>query len=123
MTIANINELMRELHSLREKMINVSETIAKEFQELSDFMQYFRLIMITNRMRQPGQFLMVLLEYVKAQLDVLLSGHLSSSVVSPSRLKELLLEIQTELPHYLRLPVDPTKELWKYYSILSCVTQ
>ena len=30
-------------------------------------------------------------------------------------------QIQTELPHHLRLPVDSTEELGKYYNALGCV--
>ena len=48
-------------------------------------------------------------------------GYLSPYVVTSSHLEKLL-KIQTELPHDLRLPVDRTEELWKYYNALSCVT-
>ena len=65
---------------------------------------------------------MTLLEHVRAQLDSLSLGHLSSSTVTPNYLKGILIRIQTELPHHLRLPVDPTEELWKYYNVLGCVT-
>lgn len=49
-------------------------------------------------------------------------GYLSPSIITPIRLREVLLDIQTRLPHHLRLPVDPTKQLWQYYSTLGCVT-
>lgn len=42
--------------------------------------------------------------------------------INPGSLKELLLKIQTELPHHLRLPADTTEELWKYYKALICIT-
>ena len=57
----NINELMNELHLLREEMVIMSEAITKELQQLNDFIQqYFHLIMFINRVRQTSQFLMVL---------------------------------------------------------------
>ena len=54
---------------------------------------------------------MTLLEHVRAQLDSLSLGHLSPSIMTPNYLREILTKIQTELPHHLRLPVDPTEEI------------
>ena len=84
--------------------------------------QYFQLMIIANRMRQIGQSLIILLEYVRAQLDMLSQGHLSPSVVTSDHLRELLLRIQTELPQHYRLPVDPVRELSRYYCALAGVT-
>ena len=33
-----------------------------------------------------------------------------------------MIKIQTQLPHYLHLPVDTTEELRKYHNALGCVT-
>ena len=72
----------------------MTEAIAKELRELNDFIhQYSHLMMITNRLQRINQFLMALLEHVKAQLDMLSLGHLSLSVISSCRLRRLLLEI------------------------------
>ena len=110
-----VNELMSEIHSLREEMVNVSEAITKEFQESSDFIQqYFQLIMITNRFRQTIQFQIVLLEHVSVQLDILSLEHLSRNVVSPGCLKELLSHIAFMLyraPCYLH---QQTKQAMAY---------
>lgn len=57
---------------------------------------------------------MILKEHVRAQLDMLSLG-----IVTPGHLRELLLKIQAELPYHFRLPMDPDKELWKYYNVLS----
>ena len=65
---------------------------------------------------------MTLLEHVRAQLDSQSLGHLSPSIVTPNYLKGILIRIQTELPHHLWLPLDPTEELWRYYNVLGCVT-
>ena len=64
----------------------------------------------------------MLLEHVRAQLDMLSMGHLSPSIITPERLREVLLEIQAKLPRHLGLPADPTKQLLKNYSALGCVT-
>lgn len=72
--------------------------------------------MITNKVRQASQSLSVLLEYVRAQM---VTTHLLVSIMTPGHLKELLLRIQAELAHHLRLSVDLTEESWKYYNALN----
>ena len=62
------------------------------------------------------------MKYIRAQLDSLSLEHLSPSTVTPNYLRGIFIKIQTELPHYLHLPVDPTEELWKFYNALGCVT-
>lgn len=54
---------------------------------------------------------MIFLEYVRDKLDMLTLGHFSRSIVTPAHLKELLLKIQSELRHHLRLPMDTIEEL------------
>jgi len=49
-------------------------------------------------------------------------GQLSPSIVTPSCLRSILVGIRAGLSHHMRSPVDPTKELWMYYSALGCVT-
>ena len=116
----SINWLTR---NLQEEVSNITESVKAELQELDNFIQqYFQLLSITARVRQTSQSLMTLLEHVRAQLDSLSLGHLSPSIMTPNYLREILTKIQTELPHHLRLPVDSTEELWRYYSALGCVT-
>lgn len=104
-------------------MNNATIELAEELRELGGFVQLvFLLLMMTNRVRHMVQTLLTLLEHIMTQLDILSLGHLSPSVVTPNHLREVLLRIQTELPHHLRLPLDPTEGLWKYYISLGCVT-
>ena len=119
----NINWLTRNLHELQEEVSHITETVRSELQDLNNFvLQHFQLLSITARVWQTSQSLITLLEYVRAQLDSLSLGHLSPSIVTLNYLRGILIKIQTELPHHLRLPVDPTEELWKYYNALGGVT-
>lgn len=119
----SINRLINDLRELRQEIYNQSRTVVNEFQALSGFVQqYFQLISIVNKVRQSSQTLTILMEHVRAQLDMLSLGHLSPGIVTPGHLRELLLKIQAELPHHLRLPVSPDEDLWKYYNALGCVT-
>ena len=79
-----INELISEMHLLSGEVVNISKALEMEFQELSGFIQqYFQLMIIANRVIQTGQSLIILLERVRAQLDMLSLGYLSPSAVRP----------------------------------------
>lgn len=96
----------------RKEVINVTMFVTTELQKLEGFLQrYFQLLAIMSKVRQTSHSLMVLLGHVRAQLDMLSLGHLSPSIITPERLREVLLEIQAKLPHHLTLPVDPTQQL------------
>ena len=62
------------------------------------------------------------MEHLSSQLDMLSLGHVSPSIITPTNLKKLLLEMQSKLPHHLTLPEDPMENLWKYYQSLTCTT-
>ena len=114
-----IDWLVGSMETLQEEVGNVTDGLI----ELDNFVQqYFQLMAIITRVRQTSRTLITLLEHVRAQLDMLSLGHLSPSIVTPSHLRSILVGIRARLPHHLRLPVDPTKELWMYYNALGCVT-
>ena len=60
------------------------------------------------------------LENLKLTLDTLGLNKLTPSVMSPTKLQDVLLNIQHVLPRNLQLPVDPTKDLFHYYKYLTC---
>ena len=62
------------------------------------------------------------MEHLSSQLDMLSLGHVSPSIITPTNLKKLLLEMQSKLPYHLTLPEDPMENLWKYYQSLTCTT-
>ena len=60
------------------------------------------------------------LENLELTLDTLGQSKLAPSVISPTKLQNVLLAIQNGLPRNLQLPVDPTQDLFHYYKYLSC---
>ena len=60
------------------------------------------------------------MEHVQLQLNRLSLGHLLPSVITPENLKDLLLEIESHLPEYLKLLYDPKGEVWKLYQTFTC---
>ena len=61
-------------------------------------------------------------QHLKLQLNLLSLGHLSPSVISPFKLKELLLEIQEKLDPKVKFPFDSRSGLWDFYKTLTCTT-
>ena len=59
---------------------------------------------------------------LQVQFGMFALGHLSSNIVEQSTLKKHLLEVQSKLPHHLRLLADPAAKLWHYYKSLGCLT-
>ena len=49
-------------------------------------------------------------------------GHLSPAVTTPRGLKKLLLEIESHLPEFPKLPYYPKGKIWKFYQILTWST-
>ena len=49
-------------------------------------------------------------------------GKLSPGVITPSKLRDLLLDIQTRVNAPLRPPGDPKTDLWHSYKLLTCTT-
>ena len=58
----------------------------------------------------------------KIYLLMLSLGHLSPAVITPRGLKKLLIEIESYLPEFLKLPYDPKGKIWKFYQTLSSST-
>lgn len=102
-------------------MGNVTDRLMK----LNSFVeQYFHLIVIINKVHQTSQSL-ITTGICKNTIRYVVLGtfiFIYLSLYSESHLRNILVDIRTSLSHYLRLPVDPTEELWKHYSILACVT-
>ena len=97
-----ISWFVAHLYDFRQELANVTTMITTEYQELEGLLlKYLQLLAIVNRVRQTSHTFTVLLEHVRAQLDMLYMGHLSPSMITPERLREVLLEVQAKLPHHL----------------------
>ena len=115
-----INRLIKGVLDVEEELGNVTRSMSMELRRLRGFVK--QLSMAISRLQQTSQSLHLSLAHVRAQLDMLFLGHLLPSLMAPTHLRDILLKIQTEFPHHLRLPSDPTRELWRYYISLGCIT-
>ena len=60
--------------------------------------------------------------HIQVQLNMFSLGHLSPAVITPCSLKKLLIEIESHLPEFLKLPYDPKGKIWKFYQTFTCST-
>ena len=78
--------------------------------QVGQFVQlYSQLYSVIQAIRTVGQAVSYV-EHVELQSNILSLGHLSLSVITPSSLKGLLLEIENHLPKYLMFLYDPKGE-------------
>ena len=78
--------------------------------QVDQFVQlYLQLDTIIQAIRRAVWQANFYVEYVKLEFNILLLGNLSSSVITPRSLKDMLLEIENYLPEYLKLLYDPKK--------------
>ena len=81
---------------------------------------YFRLDALVEEIKQSLQKALIYVEHLQLQLNMLSIGKLSPSIITPLKLHDLLLDIQTK--RALRLPGDPKTDLWHSYKLLTCNT-
>ena len=62
------------------------------------------------------------MEHIQLQLNMLSLGHPSPAFITVRGLKKLLIEIESHLPEFLKLPYDPKGKNWKFYQTLTCFT-
>ena len=56
---------------------------------------------------------------VEQYMTMFSSGELNPNLISPEMLTKELVNIQKQLPPSLKLPEDPTQNIWHYYNFLS----
>ena len=119
----NINELVGGFKKMQVELGNITGELVTRVIKLEDCIRkYLRFLTIVDQLQKRLQALLGSIRNLQVQFDMLALGHLSPNIVEPSTLKDHLLEVQSKLPHHLRLPADPTAKLWHYYKSLGCLT-
>lgn len=118
-----INELVEGFKEMQVELGNITGELMIRVIKLEDCIRkYLRFLTIIEQLQKKLQALLDSIQNLQAQSDMLALGHLSPNIVEPFALKDHLLEVQAKLPHHLRLPANPTAELWYYYKSLGCLT-
>ena len=101
------------LQKIDGKLSKLTAAIVKQVKELEHFIEmYLQLNLIIDEVKQMTQRAMFFLENLRLQLNLLSLGHCSPSIISPTNLRALLLDIQARLPSTLKLSNDLEKHLW-----------
>jgi hypothetical protein len=118
-----INELVDDLHIVDREIANISVELERQLMELENLVQlYLQMNLIIGEIKDMIQRVMFYLEHFQLQLNMLSLGKLSPSTITPRNLRDLLLDIKTQLPSRLSLPGDPVNDLWYFYRSLTCNT-
>lgn len=118
-----INTLADGLQALEARFKSEKDQLIRGIVELASFTHaYMQMDRLIARIETFMQKAMSDMKQLQLQLNMLSLGHLSPSTISPNEFRQLLREVQSHLPYYLKLPSDPETDLWDFYNILTCHT-
>ena len=83
---------------------------------------YKQIDLVIGEIKQAIQKALLSLEHLKLQLNVLSNEKLTTTIISPDHLREMILNISRNLPDSLKLPDNPNKNVWKFYQYLTTKT-
>ena len=75
--------------------------------------------MTIEELNQAMQRMTVYVQQLQLQLNLLTTGRLAPSIITPENLRKLLLDIKEHLLSNQRLPGYPSTDLWRFYQILT----
>lgn len=113
-----INTLADGLQALEARFKSEKDQLIRGIVELASFTHaYMQMDRLIARIETFMQKAMSDMKQLQLQLNMLSLGHLSPSTISPNEFRQLLREVQSHLPYYLKLPSDPETDLWDFYNI------
>ena len=108
------------LSSLGETLVLVNST-ALALEEIHKFLGLYT--QLEEVVDSTNELLLEVVEYLsdlRMQIDTIVSGTLTPSVVKPNKFRSILNRIRKSLNSNLRLPADPNFELWVFYKLVKC---
>lgn len=119
----SIMDLIIVVQKLDRKMQKLQEVFDRKFSRLEQFIHiYLQFQLILEEIKSTIQDAVFYLENLKSELSMLSMHHLSTNIISPKNLRELLLEVESKLPNNFELPRKPRDNIWFFYKTLTCVT-
>ena len=119
----SIMDLIICIQKLDRKIYKLQGNLEGKLTRLGQFIHtYLQFQMIFDEIKLTVQNAIFYIGNLKSELNMLSMNHLSTSTISPGKLKALLIEIQSKLPMNYELPKDPKMDIWYFYKTLSCVT-
>ena len=118
-----LNLIVSDMGALNDQIVNVTQRLDNRIFQLETLLpMYLQLDSMVEEIKQSLQKALIYVEHLQLQLNMLSIGKLSPSIISPLKLRDLLVDIQTRISAPLRLPGDPKADLWHFYKTLTCTT-
>ena len=119
----SIMDLIIVIQNLDTKILELGQVFEQRFGRLEQFINtYLQFQLILDEIKLTIQNGVTYLENLKSELSMLSMHHLSTNIISPKNLKELLLDVDSKLPNNFELPRNPRKDIWYFYKTLTCIT-
>lgn len=118
-----INDILTSMTDMDNKFANITDALELGLTELSQFTQiYLQLDIVVEELKRFMLKGLFLVEHLKVKLSVMSLSRLSTSLVDPFELKQILNDIQHRFLPNLKLPSNPNDGLWTYYNSLKVTT-
>jgi hypothetical protein len=112
--------MIKSIHELDARLRQITHAIEKELTATKLFITMFiQLDLIIDEMKMMIRAAMDYLQHLRSQINFLSIGQVTPSLISPTRLRALLLTIKSQLPALITLIADPEQELWLFYKYLT----
>ena len=110
------------IEKLDRRLANITYVMQHYMNNLNSFLvTYLQVDLMITELHESVEKAMFYIDSVKMGMDQLSLGHLAPSVIRPTELKRILVDIQGKVPKRLTLPA-PVEHIWYYYKTLNCVT-
>ena len=117
-SIMSIIEIIMELD---EKIDRLESILEKKLAWLEQFVHtVFQLQFLIDELKLSTQDLIIYLDNLKLEIDMLAVNRMSTGLIKPTDLRNILIEIESKIPNNFGIPVDPKLDIWHYYKTISC---
>ena len=119
----SIIEIIGSIREMDVKINQVTHELARRIKENRRFLElYARIDLLIDEINVLIHNARSFLTGLRAQLDYLALGKLSTRIINPLRLRQLLLETQESASDLMALITNPKTGIWSYYKYLTTTT-
>ena len=119
----SIMDLVIVVQRLDREISPFEERFERKIVRLEQFLHtYLQFKLILDEIRPMTQDAMFYLENFKLELNMLSLQHLSTNTISPSNLREMLIDVESRLPSNFELMSNPQNDIWYFYKTLTSLT-
>ena len=118
-----VNELNVGIGEIYEALEGLNNHSRQGLEEIQEFLNlYIRLQAINDNARTLMNDIQHFMDDLETKVNILAMGRATPSIIKPVQLKQLLRDIQKQLPIHLKLHIDLNNDIWEFYKDVVCVT-